>query len=102
MRPIPIWASALLGLALLGGRAAAQETQAPTAKGAPSLDELLKRGLNQETFAPWREFLLPRPDELGWLSIQWRLTLREGLAEARRTGKPVLLWVMNRHPFACT
>ena len=87
--------SALLVLALMAGRAASQE-------GPAALEDLLKRGLNDESYASWRDFLLPRPEELRWQEIPWRLSLREAMTEAGKTGKPILLWAMNGHPFACT
>jgi hypothetical protein len=45
--------------------------------------------------------VLPTPDEERWLQIPWRTNIVEALAEARRVGKPVMLWVMNGNPLGC-
>ena len=37
-----------------------------------------------------------------WESIPWRWSLADGVAEAARAGKPVLLWVMNGCPLGAT
>ena len=46
--------------------------------------------------------IVPRGDDVKWRTLPWRPTLWEGLAAARREGKPVLLWAMNGHPLGCT
>jgi hypothetical protein len=102
MKGNPTWHSALLAMGLWTGVGAVQESDAPASRDTASIEDLLRRGLNDETYAPLRDDILPRPEELRWQAIPWRLTLREGLEEARKAGKPVLLWVMNGHPFACT
>jgi len=33
-----------------------------------------------------------------WQTMGWHADLASGVAEARRTGRPVLLWIMNGHP----
>ena len=52
--------------------------------------------------AAWRQHIAPRPQEVAWETIPWRTTFREGLADANRAGKPLLLWLMNGHPLGCT
>ena len=34
--------------------------------------------------------------------LAWFPTFNEGVAEAQKAEKPILLWVMNGHPLACT
>lgn len=58
--------------------------------------------LNEETFARWRAYIPPAPDEARWLEIPWRATYWEAVVEAQRTDRPILLWAMNGHPLACT
>ncbi len=58
--------------------------------------------LNEATFDFWRSEILPTPVEIAWQQIPWRSNLRDGLVEADRTNKPVLLWLMNGHPRGCT
>lgn len=50
----------------------------------------------------WRAHLAPTQHELRWRSIPWRPTLGEGLEAAARSGRPLLLWLMNGHPLGCT
>ncbi len=58
--------------------------------------------LNDGSYDRWRDHLLPKKEELGWLSIPWRPNFWEGVAEANRADKPILMWTMNGHPMACT
>ena len=52
--------------------------------------------------AAWRQHLEPSGRELRWESIPWLPTFGEGLLQADREGKPLLLWTMNGHPLGCT
>jgi hypothetical protein len=45
--------------------------------------------------------LLPTQEEERWLQIPWRTDISQALSDARRSGKPVLLWVMNGNPLGC-
>jgi ABC-type sugar transport system substrate-binding protein len=45
--------------------------------------------------------LVPTPDEERWLKVPWRTNIVEAVAEAKRAGKPVMLWVMNGNPLGC-
>jgi hypothetical protein len=56
----------------------------------------------EQTFAEWKAYLLPKPDELAWEEIPWRPSFWAAVEEALRTEKPLLLWMMNGHPLACT
>lgn len=58
--------------------------------------------LSDENYAAWRDHILPKDDELEYLRIPWLLTFADGLAEAARQDKPLLLWTMNGHPLGCT
>ncbi|MEW6158925.1 MAG: hypothetical protein AB1813_15985 [Verrucomicrobiota bacterium] len=58
--------------------------------------------LTQTTYAKWRDYILPKPQELAWLKIPWRNNLWEAAIEANQRDKPVLLWTMNGHPLGCT
>jgi hypothetical protein len=57
---------------------------------------------NEQNFAQWRDFIRPKQKELSFEESQWRASLWEGVVEAQKTGKPILLWAMNGHPLACT
>lgn len=53
-------------------------------------------------FAGWMKFIEPDEKELAFQSLGWRMTLQEGIDDARRLGQPILLWTMNGHPLGCT
>lgn len=73
----------LLGLLVLSGQAAPPE-------------------LNDQTYAKWRDHIRPKPAELNWETVPWRPVFGEGMVEAQEKNMPVLIWVMNGHPLACT
>lgn len=58
--------------------------------------------LTDATYEKWRDHVLPRPDELGYRAIPWRVSFWDAVVEANQTDKPILLWAMNGHPLACT
>lgn len=55
-----------------------------------------------ETSDEWAEFIRPSDDELAWERIGWRPSFWPAVEEARRLGRPILLWTMNGHPLGCT
>lgn len=57
--------------------------------------------LTEETFRAWWERIMPAPEDLAWKKIDWHGALGEGLREAHRLRKPLLVWVMDGHPLAC-
>jgi len=58
--------------------------------------------LNSESLPEWREHILPSGDDLAWQAIPWLTTFAEGIQQANDADRPLLLWVMNGHPFGCT
>jgi hypothetical protein len=58
--------------------------------------------LNQESFAQWRDYIRPTAEETRWQSIPWRTTFWDGVTQAQKEAKPILVWAMNGHPLACT
>ena len=36
--------------------------------------------------------------DVAWREVQWKTCLIEGLAESRRTGKPMVLWIFIDRP----
>ena len=58
--------------------------------------------LTEDNYAKWRDYTLPKASEERWRNIPWFPTFNEGVAEAQKAEKPILLWVMNGHPLACT
>ncbi len=57
---------------------------------------------NADTYATYRDQILPSEAESAWQQIEWYPSYAEGLREASKQQKPVLLWVMNGHPLGCT
>jgi hypothetical protein len=76
-----------------------------TALGTPFLPLLSLAAVNQaladEALDRRVAALLPTPEEDRWLQIPWRTSIAEALADSRKTGKPVMLWVMNGNPLGC-
>ena len=58
--------------------------------------------LTPENYAHWRDYALPTASEERWRKIPWIATFYEGVTEAQQSRKPLLIWVMNGHPLACT
>ena len=58
--------------------------------------------LTDGTYDKWRDYVLPKPHELGYRAIPWRASFWDAVVEANRADKPILLWAMNGHPLACT
>lgn len=50
----------------------------------------------------WLEFIHPSEAELVYEQIGWRNRFWPAVEEARRLGRPILLWTMNGHPLGCT
>jgi hypothetical protein len=58
--------------------------------------------LTGESYDRWKQYLLPKPDELKWREIPWHTSFWSAVVEAQQKDKPILLWAMNGHPLACT
>jgi len=58
--------------------------------------------LNHKTYQKWYDFIKPSKKDLEWTSIPWVTSFEEGVGEAIKREKPILLWVMNGHPLGCT
>ena len=58
--------------------------------------------LNDGSYVRWRDTLRPSAMETTCEKIPWRTSYWDAVLEAQRTEKPILLWVMNGHPLACT
>jgi hypothetical protein len=58
----------------------------------------LPQELTDESFEKVRGFIVPDDKELAWRKVGWRATFLDGVVEAQKADKPVLLWTMNGHP----
>ena len=50
----------------------------------------------------WLAYIRPKAEELVFEQCDWKPTFWEGVVEAQKSSKPILLWAMNGHPMACT
>jgi hypothetical protein len=58
--------------------------------------------LNEANFSSWRDLIRTGDSELVWQQLPWTPSFHDGLAQAAKLNKPLLLWVMNGHPMGCT
>lgn len=58
--------------------------------------------LTNETYTQLRDQIRPTPQELSWQTIPWQSTFWSAVIEAQQKEKPILAWMMNGHPLACT
>jgi hypothetical protein len=58
--------------------------------------------LTPATYDTWRDYALPKTGEENWRKIPWLPTFYEGVSAGQKANKPLLIWVMNGHPLACT
>lgn len=52
-------------------------------------------------FEPVIEYIIPKPDEMRWMGVQWETDLWEARRLAEKLDKPIFLWAMNGHPLGC-
>lgn len=57
---------------------------------------------NAENFRAISQAIQPSAEENSWKRIGWRNAFWPAVQEARRLGRPILLWTMNGHPLGCT
>ena len=48
------------------------------------------------------DLVLPNPDEASIRTISWRTSVLQGVVDAQKNDKPVMLYLMNGHPLGCT
>jgi hypothetical protein len=52
--------------------------------------------------AKLRDLVLPNPSEASYRKIAWRTSVMQGIVEAQKNDKPVMIYLMNGHPLGCT
>jgi hypothetical protein len=57
--------------------------------------------LTDKNYDTIRDYLLPKGDEEEWKKIEWRATFWDGVIDAQKEDKPIMLFTMNGHPFGC-
>ena len=75
-------------LAASAGRGAAQ--------GPPQMPQL------SADYAKRRDQILPNPSERSYRKIGWRTSVLQGIIDAQRNDRPVMIVLMNGHPLGCT
>jgi len=53
-------------------------------------------------YQQWLKFIQPDAREQAYKEIDWRNKFWPAVEEARKLGRPILLWTMNGHPLGCT
>ena len=107
-RPGPSGTRTLLVLTALLAKPVAASTLATATpsngqdEGTAPQRETTGHELTAATFDHWREYIHPNAEELRWQAIPWRASFWQGVVDAQRVHKPVLLWAMNGHPMGCT
>lgn len=69
---------------------------------AHAQDSAAVPALDGKSFDRWLTYVSPSGEESRFHRVPWRAALWEAAVEARRAGKPVLLWAMNGHPLGLT
>lgn len=58
--------------------------------------------LSDASYENLKRHILPDADDEAWRRIPWRTTFWQGVIDANKEDKPILLFAMNGHPFGCT
>jgi hypothetical protein len=53
-------------------------------------------------FAKCGELVLPNATEQSYRKIGWRTSVLQGVVDAQKNDKPVMIVLMNGHPLGCT
>jgi hypothetical protein len=53
-------------------------------------------------YSKLRDLVLPNPREQSFRTIPWRISVLQGIVDAQKNDKPVMLVLMNGHPLGCT
>jgi hypothetical protein len=56
----------------------------------------------RENYLTIKTAIQPSQKEDRWKEIGWRNQFWPAVQEARKLGRPILLWTMNGHPIGCT
>ena len=52
--------------------------------------------------AKFRDLVVPNASEASYRKIPWRTSILQGIVEAQKHDKPVMIYLMNGHPLGCT
>ncbi len=74
---------------------------ASVGQGADPVPPLLRPTMSTE-YAKQRDRVLPSTGEQSYRKIPWRTSVLQGVVDAQKNGKPVMIVLMNGHPLGCT
>jgi hypothetical protein len=57
--------------------------------------------LTDKNYESLKAYILPKGEEEHWKNIEWRATFWDGVMDAQKLDKPIMLFAMNGHPFGC-
>lgn len=86
---------------VLGGIVTALVLAASAGPGGAQGPPLQMPRLTAE-FAKLPDQVLPNPSERSYRKIRWRTSVLQGIIDAQRTDRPVMIVLMNGHPLGCT
>jgi hypothetical protein len=58
--------------------------------------------LTDTSYTKLRNQVRPNATELAWQKISWRSSVWDGIVEGQKSDRPILIWMLNGHPLACT
>lgn len=58
--------------------------------------------LDAASCAAYQTAIEPSSEEVAFLKVPWESELKRAIRRATREAKPLLIYVMNGHPLACT
>lgn len=58
--------------------------------------------VSSANYQTWLKFIQPDAKEQAYKQVHWRNAFWPAVQEAKRLGRPILLWTMNGHPLGCT
>lgn len=62
----------------------------------------LQRPRMSAEYARRRDQILPNPREQSYRTIHWRASVLNGIVDAQKKDRPVMIVLMNGHPLGCT
>ena len=65
-------------------------------------DQSLQMRTLSTDYAKWHDHVLLNPSEQSYRKIPWRTSVLQGIVDAQKSDKPVMILMMNGHPLGCT
>jgi hypothetical protein len=58
--------------------------------------------LTDANYTQLHESAHPTDAELAWRKVPWLPSVWDGIVEGQKSDRPILMWILNGHPLACT